>query len=143
MKLPLAISLTCLLVAAGPSDPVEVDFGVLAGFDYVEGMQLPDEVLAYDERTVKVSGFMRREEDLSSGDEVEYFALINDACGCEGVPKMNEVVFCAMPEGEVTSILPGVVSVTGTLYVGELVEEDIVVALYTLDVDSIDASEPQ
>ena len=146
MKLALATTLGLLLVAgpAGPEDPVKVDFAALSGFDYEEGMELPAEVTAYNEKVVVVSGFMRREDEAvlygTGREDVEYFMLVNDSCGCEGTPKLNEIVFCAMPEGQTTEILPGIVEVTGTMYVGEEKEDDVVLALYTMDVDSISSS---
>lgn len=131
-----ALGLTLLLP---PGDPTEVDFQALSGFDYKEGMQLPAEVTQHNEQSVVIAGFMRREDEMSAagGDDVEYFMLVNDACGCEGTPKLNEIVFCAMPEGKTTKILPGIVKVTGTLYVGEEKEDGVVLALYTMDVDSL------
>jgi len=140
MKLSLATALSaCLMLTA--SDPTQVDFATLSGFDYVEGMELPGEITRYDEQTIEISGFMRQEDGLPGGwDEVEYFMLVNDACGCEGIPKLNEIIFCAMPEGETTKVLPGMVKVTGTLYIGEEVDDGVVLALYTMDVDSVDGS---
>ena len=41
---------------------IDIDFATLSGFDYVEGMELPSEVVALDQEVVTVSGFMRREE---------------------------------------------------------------------------------
>ena len=66
-----------------------------------------------------------------------YFILVNDACGCEGTPKLNEMIFCAMPEGKTVNIKPGTASVTGTIYVEEEKEEGVVVSLYTMAVDSV------
>ena len=116
-------------------DPVRTSFAVLAGFDWTPGMKLPDEVTKLDSQKVQIGGFMMRESPGSG--PVAQFLLINDACGCTGTPKMNEIVFCAMPEGVTTDIKNGVVQVTGTLYVGEQKEEDEVVAIYVMDVDSI------
>ncbi len=137
MKLAALAALTLTLFGVPGDDPETVDFSVLSGFEYQEGMELPTEVTQHDEKTIKLSGFMRR-EDGADGEEVEFFMLVNDACGCEGTPKLNEIVFCALPEGETTKILPGTIEITGTLYVGEEKEDDIVLALYTMDVDSID-----
>jgi hypothetical protein len=78
---------------------------------------------------------MRRE--VPGSGPLNAFLLVNDACGCTGTPKMNEIVFCSMPEGTTTEIKNGVVQVTGTLYVGEQKEEDEVIAIYVMDVDSI------
>jgi hypothetical protein len=127
-------ALLTLLLAVG-AGPTEVDFATLAGFEYVEGEELPAEVTELDGETVVVSGFMRS-EDGSSG-PVEFFMLINDACGCNGTPKLNEIVFCAMPEGETADLAAGTVEVEGRLHVEEIEEDGVVVALYTLDVDRV------
>lgn len=126
--------LTGLLCAAG-QDPIKTSFAVLAGFDWTEGMQLPDEVKKLDEKVVTVSGFMMRE--VPGGGPVQQFLLINDACGCNGTPKLNEIVFCALPDGVTMEVKPGIVHVTGKLYVGEQKEEGVVVALYTIDADKV------
>ena len=116
-------------------DPVAVGFATLAGFDYTEGMTLPKEVTDLDEKVVTVRGFMQREVPGSS--PVNSFLLINEACGCNGTPKMNEIVFCTLPDGVTMDVKPGVVTVTGKLYVGEVKEEGMVIALYTMDADTV------
>ncbi|MBK8980164.1 MAG: DUF3299 domain-containing protein [Planctomycetes bacterium] len=123
-------------LAGSVGDPIEVDFASLSDFDYVEGMTLPEHVTKLDKQRVVVSGFMRRE--CQGTGPVDFFMLINDACGCAGMPFMNEIVFCAMPEGQTTEILPGTVAITGTLYVGELREFGIVTSIYRLDVETIE-----
>jgi hypothetical protein len=134
-NLVLGALLAAVSVSLRADDPIEVDFATLSGFDWVAGTALPESVTRYDEKTVKVSGFMQR-EDAGSG-PTEYFMLINDACGCQGTPKLNEIVFCAMPPGQPTDIKPGIVTVTGKIYVGEESDDGVVVSLYTLDVDSL------
>lgn len=138
MKIATLTALALVLLPSQPtlnSEPVELNFGVLAGFDYEEGMDLPEEVSKLNGKQVRVSGFMAT-EDGSEGD-VAYFIIINDACGCEGTPMMNEMVFCIMPEGETTTLKDGRVEVTGKFYVGEEKEEGVVVSLYGLEVDSV------
>jgi len=130
-RLPVLLGLLACL----GNDPISVGFGKLAGFDNTEGMTLPTEVSNLHEKVVTVRGFMRRE--VPGSGPLNAFLLVNDPCGCTGTPKMNEIVFCAMPEGVTTDIKNGVVQVTGTLYVGEQKEEDEVVAIYVMDVDSI------
>jgi hypothetical protein len=125
-----------LLALPGGDDPVAVDFATLSDFTYTEGMELPASVTKYDERQIVITGFMRRETDGSG--EVEFFMLINGACDCDGTPKLNEILFCAMPEGETTKILSGTVKLTGTLYVGEEEEDGEVIGLYAMDVDKIE-----
>jgi hypothetical protein len=125
-----------LLVLPGGGEPVAVDFATLSDFTYTKGMELPAKVTKYDEQEIVISGFMRREADGSG--QVEYFMLINGACDCDGRPKLNEILFCAMPQGETTEILSGTVKLTGTLFVGEEEEDGEVIALYSMDVDKIE-----
>jgi hypothetical protein len=65
------------------------------------------------------------------------FMLVNDACGCTGTPKMNEIIFCTLPDGVATDEKTGLVTVTGKLYVGEEKEEGVVVMLYQMDADTV------
>lgn len=127
-RLPLLLGLALLA-----TDPVKTSFSVLAGFEFEEGKPLPKEVTELDEKVVTISGFMQRE--VPGSHPVEQFLLINDACGCNGTPKLNEIIFCALPEGTTTEIKPGIVHATGKLYVGEVKEEGVVVMIYQMDVD--------
>lgn len=129
-------SLLLLAFAALPAgDPVKTSFSVLSSFLYKEGMTLPKEVTDLDEKVVTITGSMQRE--VPGSNPVEQFLLVNDACGCNGTPKLNEIVFCALPKGTTTEIKPGIVTVTGKLYVGEAKEDGVVVMLYQMDADSV------
>lgn len=130
---------TCLLLAAmvpsSAQDPIKAAFTELAGFDYTEGMTLPAEVTKLDEKIVTINGFMRRE--FPGVGPVNSFLLINDACGCDGTPMIHEIVFCMLPDGVTMDIKPGVVEVTGKLYVGEEKEDGVVIMLYQMDADTV------
>lgn len=130
-------SLTILLpvLALLPQDPQKTSFEVLAGFEYSVGKPLPAKVTALDGQVVTISGFMQRE--VPGSGPVNQFLLINSACGCNGTPKLNEILFCALPDGVTMDVLPGFVHVTGTLYVGEQKEDGEVIALYVLDADTV------
>lgn len=129
-------SLCCLgLLAVAVGDPISIGFAKLSSFEWKEGMKLPKEVTDLDEKVVEIRGFMRRETPGSGA--VSSFLLVNDACGCTGTPKLNEIVFCTLPDGVTMDIKPGVVSVTGKLYVGEAKEDDVVVMLYQMDADTV------
>ena len=130
----LRLLLPALLLLAA-DDPLKVGFAKLAGFDYQEGMKLPKEVTDLDEKVVEIRGFMQRETPGS--EPVNSFLLINDACGCTGTPKLNEIVFCTLPDGVTSEIKPGVVTVTGKLYVGEEKEDGVVIMIYQLDADTV------
>ncbi len=130
------LSLATLLFCARSEDPIATSFTTLAGFDFTPGVQLPQEVVDLDDKTVRVQGFMQAEKDGDT--DLSYFLLINDACGCQGTPKLNEIIYCAMPESHTTKLLPGLVKITGKLFVGEEKEGEDVVGLYYLDVDKIE-----
>jgi hypothetical protein len=130
-----ATMLLAALIGVQGEDPIKTSFAVLASFKYEEGQTLPDEVLKLNEKVVVIHGFMVRETPGSN--PVNSFLLINDACGCNGTPKLNEIVFCTLAAGVTMDIKPGVVTVTGKLYVGEQKEDGAVVALYSLDADTV------
>jgi len=129
------LPLTLLMLSALAGEPEPVGFAVLAGFDYSEGMSLPKEVTDLDEKEVEIRGFMKRE--IPGSGPVNAFMLINDACGCNGTPMMNEIVFCMLPEGETEDVHEGVVTVTGKLYVGEEKEDGVVIMIYQMDADKV------
>ena len=120
---------------SAPQEPIPTSFTELAGFDYTEGMKLPEEVTKLDDKVVTIQGFMKRE--IPGVGPVNQFLLINDACGCNGTPMLHEIIFCMLPEGVTMEVKPGVVKVTGKLYVGEEKEDDVVVMLYQMDADSV------
>lgn len=130
------LALVMVVASLRGDEPIPTSFTTLAGFDFKPGMQLPREVTDLDGKTVRVTGFMQPEKEGDT--DLAYFLLINDACGCQGVPKTNEILYCAMPEGKTSKPLPGLVKVTGKLFVGEEKEGDDVVGLYYLDVDKIE-----
>jgi hypothetical protein len=127
-----------LILSVPPSEPEPVGFPVLAGYDYKVGMTLPKEVTDLDEKEVQIRGFMRRE--FPGSGPVNSFMLINDACGCNGTPMMNEIVFCTLPEDVNIPLKTGVVTVTGKLYVGEVLEDGDVILVYAMDADTVTTS---
>jgi len=123
------------LLLASADEPIKTSFAVLSGYVWKEGMTLPKDVTALDGKQVDISGFMIRE--VPGSGPINTFLLINDACGCNGTPKMNEIVFCALPEGVTIEQKPGVVHVVGKLYVGEQKEDGAVVAVYSMDAEAV------
>jgi hypothetical protein len=138
LRLPLTLMLLAAATGRPITDPEPVGFPVLAGYTYTEGMTLPKEVTDLDEKTVQIRGFMRRE--FAGTGPVSSFMLINDACGCNGTPMMNEIVFCTLPDNVMMEIKTGVVTVTGKLYVGEEKEDGDVILIYAMDADTVTTS---
>jgi hypothetical protein len=77
------------------------------------------------------------QREVPGSGPVNQFLLVNEACGCNGSPKMNEIVFCTLPDGVTMDPLPGVVTATGKFYVGEEKEDGVVVMLYQMDADTV------
>ena len=136
LLLPLLLLIT--ISATSIQDPEPVGFPVLAGYEYKEGMTLPQEVVDLHHKVVEIRGFMRRE--FAGSGPVNSFMLINDACGCMGTPMMNEIVFCTLPDNVEMELLTGVVTVSGKLYVGEEKEDGDVILIYAMDADTVTAS---
>ena len=88
-----------------------------------------------DKKEVRVSGFMRDENGATEG--LEFFMIVNEACGCAGEPKLNEVIYCAMP-GQKVNLSAAPVKVTGTMYVGEEKDGDFVTSLYRMEIQKIE-----
>ncbi len=130
-RLPLLLGLLACLAG----DPTKVGFATLAGFDYQEGMKLPKDVTDLDEQVIEVRGFMQRE--VPGSGPVSSFMLVNDACGCNGTPKLNEVIFCTLPDGTTMDMKTVTVTVTGKLFVGEEKEDGVVIMIYQMDADSV------
>lgn len=117
------------------SDPVSVDFADLSDFDFEEGMTLPAEVRKLDGKTIRIIGFMRSEED--EVDDLEAFIIVNQNCDCEGAVRMNEQIYCILPEGETVSITDEPVKVEGVFEVGEEKEDGYVLSIYRIVVTKL------
>ena len=115
MRLAL-IALLSFLPGMPGDDYEAVEFRTLSDFDWTKGMELPAEVKKFDGKKVAISGFIRTEDGSSEG--IAEFWLVDQGCDCEGWPKMNEVISCMMPDGEVMSNDDSPITVRGTLEVG-------------------------
>jgi hypothetical protein len=135
MNLKLASLFLLAAVPAG-DDPRRIDFGTLSSFEYEEGKPLPKEVRDLDKKEIRISGFMRGENGATQ--DLEVFMIVNEACGCSGDPKLNEVLYCAMPEGQKVNAIAGSVLITGTILVGEEKEDGYVVSLYRVEVTKVE-----
>jgi len=138
---PLPILLVLSLLPPRPErapaareEPVAVGFDLLAGFDWVEGRELPAEIRALNGRRVKITGFMRNEEER---EHMTWFWIVNQNCDCQGAPRMNEWVYGTMPEEEDISYTDEPVEVTGVLDVGEERNGDRVVSIYRLAIEEV------
>ena len=74
--------------------------------------------------------------------EVSRFELVYSIAKCcfGGPPKVQERVFCVVPNDGTVPILGGQARVTGTLHVAAQKEGDTINSLYTLDVHKVEPS---
>jgi hypothetical protein len=114
------------------SDPDEIELLELTTIDYEEGKPLPKEIQALDGKRVLIRGVM----EGSTPEETEVFLLVTDECGCDGTPKVHHFIEVTLDEGNI-GYLPHRIAVTGTLSVGEVVEDDLVISLYRLAAESV------
>jgi hypothetical protein len=118
-----------------------VTWKTIGGFEYTEGMKLPDDVLALHGKKVAVAGYMMT---FSEVENIRHFLLVESLWSCcFGVPpNVNQVyeVKIAGPRGVEYSSLP--VMLLGTLEVGERIEDGFVTSVYRLKLDGPDGVKP-
>jgi len=130
-------ALAALALVLCLSDPTPVDFGTLSGFNYEEGQKLPEKVTKLDGKTIKIRGFMRPLED-GVGDGVNQFYLVSQACDCEGMPMLNEIILVTLPAGKKVDILDEPVTIEGEFAVGEERDaDDYVTSIYRLKATAV------
>ena len=110
-----------------------------SGFAAYQTMgQIPAEVRALSEKTVKLSGFMlpmKFEGKLTT----DFLLLRNQSLCCYGVPpKITEWVNVRMAGKGVRAVLDQSVMVCGTFHVGEVRENGDLVGIYRLDGESLE-----
>ncbi len=144
----------------------ELKFAQLSGFDYpksgsfqvpsapsdapgqaapavpMQPTKLPAEVRAFDGKRVQITGFMNPIEFDRDG--VKSFALTSIPGGCcfAAIPRLNEWVVVSMPEGVLAEYAYyDPVTIYGTLSVGELFEDGVILSLYRMTPEKLDVGD--
>jgi hypothetical protein len=154
-----AIGATCLspLLAAdnfpfppsGSDGYVNVSFEKLAGFDYVmpedngttavppRKGQIPKEILALNNSRVALKGFMLP-LTTEGGLVTDLLIMRDQSTCCYGVvPKINQWVSVHMAGKGVKPLMDHVITLYGTLKVGEDLENGFLVGIYELEGDKM------
>lgn len=118
-----------------------VEWKTLGGFDYTEGMQLPEEVRRLHGKKVVVAGYMYTLEEIEN---IKHFLVVERLwSGSAGVPpnvhQMIEIIIDG-PQGVEFSSLP--VMLLGTLDVGEQMEDGMLNSVYRLRLDGPQGVKP-
>jgi hypothetical protein len=158
---PIAANVRSSLPGIGPAtEPLlpgyaEVGFEKLAGFDYpltdalVKGTspegampaaapgQIPDDVRKLDGQRAGIRGFLLPIK-MDDGLAVEFLLMRDRSFCCYGAPpRINQWITVRMKARGVKPVMDQVITVYGTLHVGEMRENGCLVGIYALDADRV------
>jgi len=113
-------------------EPEKLPFLELGSFPYEERMVLPPEVMRWKDREVVVTGFMN---PMNQTRNIGQFLLVKDRASCcfGKLPQMNHFIDVTLREGEVVHYTKEPVTIKGTLQIGEVWEEDWLLAVYRME----------
>jgi len=95
--------------------------------------QIPDAIRSLDKKAVAVRGFMMPLK-LNAGLVTEFFLMRNRNSCCYGKPlQINELIYVRMEGAGVKSLMDRLLTVYGTLQVGEKLSDGNIISLYRLD----------
>ncbi len=128
----------------------DVGFEKLAGFDFpltdalVKGTaqptapgQIPDDVRKLDGERAGIRGFLLPVK-MDGGRAVEFLLMRDRSFCCYGAPpRINQWITVRMKDRGVKPVMDQVITVYGTLHVGEMRENGQLVGIYTLDADRV------
>jgi hypothetical protein len=102
--------------------------------------QIPSSVKALNEKEVSITGFMLPTR-VDDGKATEFLLLKNQSMCCYGLtPNLNEYVSVRLTGQGVKPVMDRLITVSGKLHVGEMRQSRLLVGLYQLDGDKVDAS---
>jgi len=100
--------------------------------------QIPESIKKLANRKIAIQGFMIPVK-LEGEEVVEFLLVRNQFACCYGVmPKMNEWIHGKMAPGKTAAFLMDIpITVFGTLGVGEVIEDGVVMSLYRIEADEV------
>ena len=100
--------------------------------------QIPESVKALNEKRVSIKGFMLP-LTVHDGKASQFLLLRNQSMCCYGTtPAMNEYVIVRLAGRGITPVMDQLVTVLGTLHVGEMRENHFLSAIYRLDAEKVE-----
>jgi hypothetical protein len=112
------------------------------GASLLVSQEIPAKVKAFDGKLVATKGFMLPVK-LDHGLVTEFLLLKSQSACCYGImPKINEWVSVRMAGGGVNAVMDQPITVCGILHVGECRENGLLVAVYRMDGDKLQAFTP-
>jgi hypothetical protein len=102
--------------------------------------QIPASVKALDAKTVSTTGFMLPTK-VDDGNATEFLLMKSRSLCCYGLtPNLNDYVAVRMSGPGVKPIMDHLVTVSGTLHVGEIRQNRLLIGLYQMDATKVDTS---
>jgi hypothetical protein len=132
MRMKRWVWMVLLAGCAKPPESLPLEFKVLGGFEYKDKMKLPDSVLGWDGKLVKVSGFMN---PLSQPRNLTAFYLVRDRASCcfGKQPQINHYIDVKMKPGTTADYSNDPVTIQGRLKVEDRWDGDWQLGLYWID----------
>jgi hypothetical protein len=123
-----------------PAGHEAVTWKTLGGFEYTEGMALPEEVRKLDKQKVGIAGYMMTIEEVEN---IKEFLLVEAFWSCcfGTPPTVNQVLLVRVVAEKGVEYTSSPVLVLGTLEVGEEIEDGFVTSVYRLKATSVTATE--
>jgi hypothetical protein len=101
--------------------------------------QIPASVQELDGKNVSITGFMLPTK-VDDGKATEFLLLKNQSMCCYGMtPNLNEYVSVRLTGHGVKPVMDRLITVTGRLRVGEIRRSRLLVGIYEMDGDKVDA----
>jgi hypothetical protein len=123
-----------------PPGYTALSWKTLGGFEYTEGMKLPDEVRALNGQKVAIAGYMMTIEEVEN---IHEFLLVEAFWSCcfGTPPTINQVVLIHIEGARGVEYTSSPVLILGTLEVGAKIEDGFETSVYRLNATSVTAVE--
>ncbi len=113
-----------------------VTWKLLGGFEYTEGMKLPENVKSLHGKKVAIAGYMMALDEVEN---IHEFLLVESLWSCcfGQPPSVNQVLVIRIEGKKGIEYTSGPILVIGALEVGEKIEDGFVSSVYRLKADKV------
>lgn len=119
-----------------PEGYAGITWKTIGGFEYTEGMKLPDDVKALHGKKVAIAGYMMALDEVEN---IREFLLVESLWSCcfGTPPTVNQVLVVRIEGKKGIDYTSGPIQIAGILDVGEKVEDGFVTSVYRLKADKV------
>ncbi|MAG58421.1 MAG: hypothetical protein CMJ83_19205 [Planctomycetes bacterium] len=119
-----------------PEGYVKVSWDLLGGFEYEEGMVLPEKVRAYHGQKVAMAGYMMTLEEV---EDIHEFLLVESLWSCcfGTPPEVHQVIVVTIAEDKGVEFTTAPVMILGPIDIGEEVEDGFVTSVYRISAKKV------